>query len=212
MKIVMQNQNRVFRQRPASNQQGVVLIIALIAIAAMSLAGIALVRSVESANIAAGNLSFRQSSLQSADLGLETALGKFVPGGAYDASDTITYSNIVTENYSAAILPEDYRGIPTVLLGSTTTFDSLPNFKVGKISRDGYDVRYVVERLCTVELMGQEPNENYCLSNDFSGGGTIDPDKPPPKFVPLFRATARVDGPRGTLSFSQVNFSPLAPG
>ena len=44
-------------------QRGVVLFIALIALVAMSLAAVALVRSVDTATIIAGNLAFKQSEL-----------------------------------------------------------------------------------------------------------------------------------------------------
>src|ERR687895_391378 len=57
----------------ASRQKGVVLFIALIVLVALMLASISLVRSVDTANVIAGNLAFKQASVQAADFGIEVA-------------------------------------------------------------------------------------------------------------------------------------------
>jgi Tfp pilus assembly protein PilX len=51
-------------------QQGVVLFIALIVLVAMSLAGIALMRSVDTNVLIAGNLAFRQGATMAGDWGI----------------------------------------------------------------------------------------------------------------------------------------------
>ena len=53
--------NRAHRRRRTRAQQGVILFIALIVLVAMSLAGIALMRSVDTNVLIAGNLAFRQA-------------------------------------------------------------------------------------------------------------------------------------------------------
>src|SRR3546814_10518494 len=55
-------------------QQGVVLFIALIVLVAMTIAGIALVRSVDTSNLIAGNLAFKQGATLSAEGGAEKAI------------------------------------------------------------------------------------------------------------------------------------------
>ncbi|MFA7399683.1 MAG: hypothetical protein WCZ98_04290 [Sideroxydans sp.] len=57
-----------------SKQKGVVLLITLIMLVAMTLAAIALMRSVDTTNLVAGNLSFQQSALHTADGGTEEAI------------------------------------------------------------------------------------------------------------------------------------------
>jgi len=52
-------------------QRGVVLFIALIVLVAMSLAGIALIRNVDSGQVIAGNLAFRQAAMHVGDIGIE---------------------------------------------------------------------------------------------------------------------------------------------
>ena len=61
------------RCAPQRSQRGVVIFIALIVLVAMTLAGIAMMRSSGSAMLTAGNLGFRQNATASGDLGLETA-------------------------------------------------------------------------------------------------------------------------------------------
>jgi len=54
-----------------SRARGAVLFIALIVLVAMTLAGIAIMRSVDTATLIAGNLAFKQGTVQSADNGIE---------------------------------------------------------------------------------------------------------------------------------------------
>ena len=54
-------------------QQGVVLFIALIVLVAMTLAGLAIMRSVDTGNLVSGNVAFRQAALSSGDRGIDTA-------------------------------------------------------------------------------------------------------------------------------------------
>lgn len=55
-------------------QRGVVLFFALISLLAIMLAAVALVRSVDTSTIIAGNLAFKQSATSSGDAGTETAV------------------------------------------------------------------------------------------------------------------------------------------
>jgi type IV pilus assembly protein PilX len=56
------------------SERGVVLLVALIILVALTLAGVALIRSVDTANIIAGNLSFRESAVHAGELGTQTAV------------------------------------------------------------------------------------------------------------------------------------------
>lgn len=55
------------------NQRGMVLIIALIILVAMTLAGIGMMRSVDTGSMIAGNLAFRQATLNVSDAGTSAA-------------------------------------------------------------------------------------------------------------------------------------------
>ena len=54
-------------------QRGVVLFIALLVMVALSLAGIALIRSADTATIVAGNLAFKQAAASAVDRSVEQA-------------------------------------------------------------------------------------------------------------------------------------------
>jgi Tfp pilus assembly protein PilX len=58
-----------------------VLFIALIVLVAMTLAGIAIMRSVDTATLIAGNLAFKQGTVQSSDNGVEQAFNGCSPTG-----------------------------------------------------------------------------------------------------------------------------------
>lgn len=55
------------------SQRGLALLVALLVLVAMSLAGIALIRSVDTASLLAGNVAFRQGATLAADAGIEAA-------------------------------------------------------------------------------------------------------------------------------------------
>ena len=61
-----------FLSRPRPRQQrGVVLFVALIAMVILSLAGVALVRSVDTSTGVAGNIAFRQASIAAVNDAIE---------------------------------------------------------------------------------------------------------------------------------------------
>ena len=57
----------------AHAHRGVILVIALIVLVAMTLGGIAILRSVDSTTLIAGNLAFKQRALHSTDSGIVAA-------------------------------------------------------------------------------------------------------------------------------------------
>lgn len=84
------------RPPPAARQSGLVLIVALVLLLAMSIAGIALIRSIDTNSLLAGNLAFRQGAAMAGDVGVELArsyllshldsLDGDVPGDGYYAT------------------------------------------------------------------------------------------------------------------------------
>jgi type IV pilus assembly protein PilX len=105
----------------AMRQRGAVLFIALIVLVAMTLAGIAIMRSVDTATLIAGNLAFKQATIQSSDNGVEQAYqwmlanratlantnlgtGYFSsrPGAEPDWNDPLTWANAVSVGTDAA--------------------------------------------------------------------------------------------------------------
>lgn len=185
-------------------ERGVVLIIALIVLVAMSLAAVALTRSVDIASIAAGNLSFKKGALSATDRGIANAVNKFITGGPLFNN---TDANVGAENYFAVIQASDGRGIPNQLLAATPTCDTAPPAGATWVAATRECVRYLVDRQCT--QAGPWDSAHCALAEKpGAGGGTAGATHTGATSVPLFRVTVRVDGPRNTTSFSQAIFRP----
>src|SRR5262245_19064218 len=65
--------SRRYRNTPR-RQHGVVLFIALIVLVAMTMAGIAIMRSVDTGNLISGNVAFKQNTLQAGDYSVNAAV------------------------------------------------------------------------------------------------------------------------------------------
>lgn len=181
-------------------QLGVSLFIALISLVALSFAGLALMRSVDTTNVISGNLAFRQAALHATDVGVETAMTAL--GTIVTTSLDANYPAgclVGACNYYATQQEEDAKGIPstinwTAVLPSTTVDGSYP-------------VQYVIDRLCK----GPTPVTDIagsCYASPLVGGGT----KKSGGIVfsstqqVYYRATVRVVGPRNTVSIVQTVF------
>ena len=79
------------------HQRGVALFVALIVMVAMSLAGVALIRSIDTTTSVTGNIAFRQSALLQANWAIEDAIAhvytgdtKLAPGAMIDTTNDDT--------------------------------------------------------------------------------------------------------------------------
>jgi type IV pilus assembly protein PilX len=180
-------------------QRGAVLFIALIVLVAMSLAGIALIRGVDTANLIAGNLAFKQNATHGGDWAVEQARNWMQLQAATDL-----YNDVAGRYYAAMQSGLDF----------TATDPARPDFDWANNSFDlgadpaGNQVRYVVHRMC--DLAGN-PGSVNCVRT--STGGTQDSTKGgatyggaalPSTSQIYYRITARVTGPRNTVSYVQV--------
>src|SRR4051794_23448571 len=79
------------RHAVRQSQQGVVLLVALIVLVAITMAGIALIRSVDTTTLLAGNLAFQQAAVHASDTGVEKAIAVLQQkstDGTLDSNDT----------------------------------------------------------------------------------------------------------------------------
>src|ERR1700730_2031421 len=97
------------RRVPHQRQDGIVLFIALIVMVAMSLAAIALIRSVDTTNAIVGNLAFRMASILPANASIEQAASALFPDADRASLPHITdaekQADKPSENYYARRLP-----------------------------------------------------------------------------------------------------------
>lgn len=186
-----------FTTRPG--QRGSALFIALIALVTMTLAAIALVRSVDTSNLIAGNLAFRQAALQATDAGVETAvnaLGTIVTT-SLDANWPASCAAGAC-NYYPAIQPTDARGVPTAI-----NWGAVPPVTPA-ISPD-YAVQYVIDRLCQGPAPVTDIAGNcYSVSPVASGSKNANAITFSSSQTVYYRVTVRVSGPRNTVSMVQA--------
>jgi Tfp pilus assembly protein PilX len=191
-------------------ERGIVLIVALIVMVALSFAGVALVRSVDTTTAVVGNLAFRQAAISPANLAVEQATAALFANAAKTGIATITNkeADMPAENYYARLQAgEDVRGIPVQL-------QKKANFTLPKIlyadANKYFEVRYVIERMCigTAPLPLTTANRFiYCdMMPPKQGSGTTVGDTAPPDLpkIPFYRLTVRVDGPQNTTAFLQA--------
>lgn len=191
--------------RASAPQQGIVLIITLIVLVAMTLAAIALVRSSDTNNLIAGNLSFQQSAMHSADTGVETAVAWL----SANSTGSVLDSDDRTNGYAAAgmnLAPstsssppqswEDYWSQSLAARAVTMPKDSAGN-----------TVSYVIDRLCN--SVGARTAGAGCISSPSVGPISGNSEEAGEKQLNApsaiyYRITTRVAGPKNTVSFVQA--------
>ena len=194
-------------------QQGVVLFISLIVLVAMTLAGLALMRSVDTGTIIASNLAFRQSAMHIGDMGVEagrTWLMNVAPASTlYNDNPGITGGAGYFANWAENL----------DLIGNTTPSNTSDDFVwtganaiavTAPVPPSGYAVSYVIHRLC--QTTG-DPASITCVKQSGSTSSTASGTKGAAGFgsmaisVPtnaLYRITVRVAGPRNSVSYVQA--------
>jgi Tfp pilus assembly protein PilX len=181
-------------------QSGAILLIAMVVLVAMTLSALALVKSVNTTNLIAGNLGFRESALLSSERSTERAV-KFLQNKASNNYLHTSHMDEADQCYSAVrIDPTDSKGWDE-LIGK--------NNKCGSRDAAGNNVWYVIHRLC--EATGYpygKPDKTYCSksprgNNDSSQqtGPNTDSSGTPQIY---YRITTRVKGPRNTAVYTQT--------
>ncbi|MBA3777281.1 MAG: hypothetical protein H0X11_12735 [Betaproteobacteria bacterium] len=193
-----------FARHAPRRQRGVVLFISLIVMVAMSLAAIALIRSVDTSTGVVGNLAFRQAAILPANLAVEAAAAALFVDARGGPVPINRIDHLPAENYFATVQPgEDARGIPTELQRKS-------NFTQTRVLVDqaGNEIRYVIERMCIDPVaVGEAARADICemLAPKRTTGTTAN-EGPAPELprLPMYRVTVRVDGPKNTTSFLQA--------
>lgn len=198
----------------AFKQRGVVLFLALIALVVMSLAAVALIRSVDTNTLIAGNLAFRQAATTAGDAGIEAAIAQLKV--IRNASVGI---NVVTDsahpfNKTALSTEHGYfsNADPTfnLTLASNWTGD---NRVALAADANGNTVEYIIQRMCRVaNTRIQDADCLFSAASKDNGGQKIPlskdicdgPGCPSAGETPQVRITVRVVGPRNTLSYLQA--------
>jgi Tfp pilus assembly protein PilX len=194
-----------FRGRVRRAQRGVILFIALIVLVAMSLAGVALMRSVDTNVLIAGNLAFRQATTALGDSGIEAARGWMTANNANLPTNQPGGFTGYWANWQAGL---DFVG------ATTSTSDDYPwDTQAQSVTSPdpAYVISYVIHRLC--ELEGAVEKAKCIKASAGAGGSTTGGTKGavtygvgslPGTATVFYRVTVRVAGPRNTKSYVQA--------
>jgi type IV pilus assembly protein PilX len=181
--------------KSARTQRGVVLFIALIVLVAMTLAGLAMFRSVGTGIIVAGNLTFKQAATVAGDRGLEAGRNWLVT----QAVDVLQTN----------VLPGYYSNWDSAFDPTTFAWNDANTIRVTSDDGAGNEVRYVIHRLClqpnvTVNAPGQQCVTLLSSGQGGSKGGGAYGNLPLSNTIQAYyRVTVRTVGPKNTTSYVQ---------
>jgi hypothetical protein len=188
----------------------VVLIFSLIVLLILAIGAVALLRSVNSSLLSAGNLAFHRDLVNQGEQAVSTVMTEFKTNGP-PLSGAPTTADLPAANYKSTVLPTNAQGVPLALLDDTAG----PNgfLSVGVAANDiipnatsQVTIRYVIDRLCT--LTGTASSPNCVQSTALPTGGTANHNTAvAPPSATVYRVSVRVTGPRNTQAFLQTTFT-----
>jgi len=193
-------------RRGPRSEAGVVLFVALIAMVILSLAGVALVRSVDSSTAVAGNLAFRQASVAPVNQAIEESVKMLFKA----ATITDTTGNDLSQNYYSSLQAgEKPNGVPAMLAGNYATMKAaytaagLPAPTVDPVSK--LEIRKVIERVCNADGAATIATCDLLPPKVSPGGTDNEVKRIPLPPIPHFRVTVRVDLPgTNTTTYAQA--------
>lgn len=184
-----------------ANQQGMVLIAVLVVLVVTLLAGMGVMRSVQTGNAMAGNFAFRQTGLAASDRALTDAMSEVatrVVGGGGNTSEAHRYLATIDTTVDAM-------GVPTAIDWAQVRCVDEKGALVTNCAQDdgNYRVQYVIERRCagTPDLANILDIRTRCEYEPQATAGA-------PNTIALrYRVLIRVRGPRGTESWFEAMIS-----
>ncbi|MFT4101748.1 MAG: hypothetical protein QM674_12050 [Burkholderiaceae bacterium] len=192
------------RRNGPRRQQGITLVVALITVVAMSLAALAMYRSVDVATLQSGNVARLTDQANKADLCVRRAI-TWMTDGSIDLQSGA--SNAARNYYGVQFAPNEMDGrynLNSRLVSSTDNgwMGAAPDIDAG----EGVRVNCVIERACS---RAEVAEASHC---QMAGGALGGQGKDGTKEIgvgalPVFRVSTRVDSDKG-VSFSQVTLGP----
>jgi type IV pilus assembly protein PilX len=202
-----------FQFASAVRQRGVVLIFSLIVLLILAIGAVAVLRSVNSSLLSAGNLAFHRDLVNQAEEAVSTVMTEFKTNGPPLSTSPTTVS-LPAANYSATTLPTNAQGVPLALLdnaafGLVATPGLLPAGNDIPGRTPDVTIRYVIDRLCTALPPTVIATSSTCVqSTGLPTGGTANRNTAvAPPSATVYRISVRVDGPRNTQAFLQSTFT-----
>lgn len=191
-------------------QNGLALLVAMIVLVVMSIAGIALIRSVDTGVLVAGNLAFRQSASHGGDAGIEAARTWLLANTASLTSDSA--SNGYYANSQSGL---DLTGNKTTATSDNVAWDGVGISSPRCLAANtvGNTVCYIIHRLC--DASGSALDAATCTTKTGTRGGSSlggarqmstyqEGSWSEVTMFGYYRVTVRVAGPRNNVAFVQA--------
>lgn len=194
----------------ARGERGVVLLIALIVLVAMTLAGIGMMRSIDSGTLVAGNIGFREAAVATADTGVEAARAWLVAN-----STSLNTDNPAAGYYSTRQDTLDLTGNMTsggtdgVNWGGSDPTQLVSGHSLGTVDSSGATVFYLIHRMCKQPGSINGGGQSCAYSVQSQTGSTQSaPDYSSyglsTSLQAYYRITVRVNGAKNTVSYVQA--------
>ena len=136
------------RRAPARRQRGVVLFVALIGMVVLSLAAVALLRSVDSGTSIAGNLAFKQASIGPHQLRDRAGRLRAVRRAGGEPHHRPVQSRARVQLLREPPAGESASGVPAGIYGARRPRIRGASPRSTRPEHAGYEVRWVIERMC----------------------------------------------------------------
>ncbi len=201
-----------FEQARRVKQRGVVLFLTLISLLAMSLAAVALIRSVDTNSLIAGNMAFKQSASTSTDAGLESSIVWIMSTQSANASKSVFSDTTHAFNVTDATRGYYSNADSSLDLLSSATWDAITNIPEVTDS-SGNKVRYIIQRICRnanavlsttnclfSSAVADNNGNNVPLPSEICDGAGC----PSGGQSPQYRITARATSQRFAVSYVQA--------
>ena len=190
-------------------QQGVVIFVALLVMVALGLAGIAMIRSTDTATSVSGNLVLKQAATSAVDRGIETTISAL-----WEASPVLDRTqHSAGNNYYACV-----RGTTGACLAAGAAVPKIPDLlksangcagtglASGLVANDaaGNTSCFVIERMCLDTGPAVGSNCNLSAASFGADPGTIHYTGLVRPGDAYYRVTVRVEGPRNAVTYAQA--------
>ncbi len=194
------------RTMPASRsrQRGVIMLVTLMAMVILLISSIAMLRSFDTSLLLSGSMAFKRDLMNQGERGIAQAVAYFNSGAL--STDSARQADVKSVNYSASILSSNARGIPEALLGSTKFSAAGMTGTDITDSSTGVTIRTVIDRQCSATGAFSTSSCVYVPGYSDSGG-TNWLKKAGAEYVPVYRISVRVDGPRNTQVYLQTTLA-----
>ena len=185
--------------RTLKRQRGIVMAITLIALALLLVGAAAMLRTVDTSGMLAGNLAFRRDLANRSESAIVAARAALV-SGALD-TEAARRADLAKANYSATRLASS-GGVPNVLASDAAYAAA----GYASSAADKVTLRWVIDRQCASGTVAFSTAACEFVSSDGDAGGSSWLRKPNGASRPVYRISVRVTGPRDTEAYFQSTF------